>query len=256
MSKRNILFVVEGLNDEPRFLRRLLQVCYSTQLFNTYSYKTNIHVLAKHLEDEYPDFENEDIDIQLILRQYEEDINQRELLSEHYTDIFLVFDFEPHDHTPHFEIVKRMLSYFNDSTTRGKLFINYPMMQSYKHFPKLPFPQFKNESISYYDCKKYKEYVSKISQYTDLTKYDYPLFMSLTIHHLYKANYLLSASYELPTVEEYLSWEMSQIYDIQVSSLKKDAMIFVLNTCIFVLCDYKPNEFFRQLTDRKQQFLS
>ena len=255
MSDRRILFVVEGLNDEPKFIRRLLQVCYSTQQFKTYSYKTNIHVLAKRLEDEYPDFENEDIDIQLILRQYEDDDNQRELLSAHYTDIFLIFDFEPRDHTPRFEIIRRMLAYFNDSTTRGKLFINYPMMQSYKHFPKLPFPEFKDETVSCVDCKRYKEHVSNISKYTDLAKYDYPLFMSLAVHHLCKANFLLTEIYEIPTVEDYLSWEMPQIFDRQVSSLNNDEMVFVLNTCIFILCDYKPTSFFRQLSDRKQQFL-
>ena len=64
MSDRKILFVVEGLNDEPKFIRKLLQVCYSSQQFKTYSYKTNIHVLAKRLKNEYPNFENEDIDIQ------------------------------------------------------------------------------------------------------------------------------------------------------------------------------------------------
>lgn len=255
MSDRKILFVVEGLSDEPKFIRRLLQVCYSSQQFKTYSYKTNIHVLAKRLEDEYPDFENEDIDIQLILRQFENNEKQRELLSAHYTDIFLIFDFEPRDHTPQFDTIKRMLSYFNDSTTRGKLFINYPMMQSYKHFPKLPFPEFKNEAVSCDDCKKYKEQVSKISQYTDLAKYDYPLFMSLAVHHLCKANFLMTGIYKAPTVEEYLLWEMSQIFDVQVSTLYKDSRVFILNTCIFILCDYKPNAFFRQLTDRKQQFL-
>ena len=210
MSDRKILFVVEGLNDEPKFIRKLLQVCYSSQQFKTYSYKTNIHVLAKRLEDEYPNFENEDIDIQLILRQYEDDDNQRELLSARYTDVFLIFDFEPRDHDPRFDIIKRMLSYFNDSTNRGKLFINYPMMQSYKHFPRLPFPKFKDEAVSCVDCKRYKEYVSKISKYTDLSQYDYPLFMSLAAHHLSKANYLLTGKYELPKESDYLSWEMSQ----------------------------------------------
>lgn len=49
-------------------------------------------------------------------------------------------------HDPNFseEKICRLQMYFNDSTDVGKLYINYPMVESYQHFEDIPNDSFKN----------------------------------------------------------------------------------------------------------------
>ena len=159
----------------------------------------------------------------------------------------MIFDFEPQHNQPHFETIRRMLVYYDDSTFQGKLYINYPMMQSYKHYAALPDPLFYNTiatSLQWYD---YKEIVGKVSGYTDITKYTYPIIKELIEHHLKKAKYILTNSFILPTIDEYLSWSFAEIFDKQVVYKEQKSFVYVLNTCIFVIIDYRPLSFFRQL---------
>lgn len=254
MSDRNLLFIVEGEADEPKFIRHLFRICYPRQTYKTYTYRTNLHTLAKKLEDDYPDFDEDETDICLILRSYESSDTKRAILSEKYSDIFLIFDFEPQHDSPHFETIRRMLNYFQDSTSQGKLFINYPMMQSYKHLPALPDSQFFKTKATISDWGHYKQIVDNISAYTDITKYTYPIFVSLAAHHLKKANYVLTGSYTLPTLDEYCSWNLTDVFDKQLVYKNHDSFVYVLNTCIFVLADYRPTSFFRELRNRGNQF--
>lgn len=254
MAERKLLFIVEGENDEPKFLQRLLKVCYAKQGYQIYIYHTNLHTLAARLEKDYPDFTEVEVDIRLVLRSYEDDERKKARLSERYTDTFLIFDCEPHHDCPHFETIRQMLSVFSDSTSQGKLFINYPMMQSFKHLRNLPDEDFRERKVTIEECKKYKKLVGAESTYTDIGKYDYPVFMSLAAHHLKKAHYILRKSYTLPAQKDYLKWQHVEIFDRQMELKEQKQWVYVLNTCIFLLADYKPDAFFRQLADRQKRF--
>ena len=214
-DKRRILYICEGLTDEPGFLHCLMGKCFPFISYDIYSYRTTIHTLARHLRNEYPDFDNGDYDIRLILRELETDPSKRESLSASYSDIILAFDFEPHHDNPDFDTVRRMLIYFSDSTDMGKLYLNYPMMQSYKHFNRLPDPSFCTLSVDVNECWNYKERVGKVSKYSDLTKYDYQTLIALTVHHLRKANFVICGRYEVPSELAFLKWSGLEIYDRQ-----------------------------------------
>lgn len=242
MKNRNILFIVEGSNDEPKFICRLFDVC-NMGSFNTYSYNTNIHVLANHLRIDYPDFDEDVTDLLAILRSYESNPDKLKILNKEYTDIFLIFDLDPQDHMINFTMIKRMLDYYIDSTNQGKLFINYPMMQSYKHFKILPDDNFKNLRINLEQCRSYKYMVEEYSKYTNVDVYDYITFVSLAVHHLRKANYILNGVYSETSMEEYLKMNSSLIYDKQISLLKDLNCIYVLNTCIFKTIAVKKSSF-------------
>ena len=253
MNKR-ILFIVEGEHDEVRFLNSLYSTCFSGNNYQIYSYRTNIHILALVLNTEYPDFMNHEIDIRLLLRSKEQDEQKRELLSQTYSDIYLVFDFEPQHDVPHFEMIKKMMGYFDDSTDRGKLFINYPMIQSYKHLVTLPDPGFENRSVTIAQTKQYKQIVGDESAFTDLSAYNYPIFMSIAVHHIRKANKLLTGKYCLPGTDEYMSWKGSDIYDVEYSLMEQHGIINVLNTVIFLLVDYRPHHFFESISTHSNDF--
>ena len=153
MAKRTALFIVEGLSDEVKFVKKLLEKCNRNLDYKVFCYKTNIHVLAKELEDNYPDFDDEDeyIDFRLVLVGLADNEKDKNILSQNYNDIFLIFDFEPQEINPHFDVISIMLKYFNDSTEHGKLYINYPMMQSYKDFSYLPDDDFLDKKLYFND---------------------------------------------------------------------------------------------------------
>ena len=243
MPKR-ILVIVEGEADEVKFLRSLFQNCYKKADYKVYSYKTNIHVLAQELYNNYPDFDEDETDIKLVLASLETNADKKKKLLEKYTDVFMIFDFDPqHDH-PHFDTVRRMLKYFDDSTAQGKLFINYPMMQSYKHFSMLPDDSFADRKVTMEEIKNYKELVGNESNFTDLNKYTYLTFYSLAVHHLKKANKILTGDYLLPEIREYLDFDATNVYDKQLAILKSEEKVYVLNTCIFALVDFAPRRFY------------
>ena len=247
MLDRSFLFIVEGETDEPAFIKQMFQKCYPQLLYKTYSYKTNLHILAKRLEEDYPDFVQDETDIRLILRSYENSKEQRDILDGKYTDIFMIFDFEPQHNLPHFETIRSMLNYYSDSSSQGKLFINYPMMQSYKHFSALPDPEFYLTSVTSDEWSNYKEIVGKVSRFSDVSKYTYPTFVSITAHHLMKANYILTGLFVLPTKEQYEVWKLTEIFEKQVENKNQRSFVYVLNTCIFILVDYGPISFFKLL---------
>lgn len=254
MQSRSILFIVEGANDEPKFIRKLFKVCYR-DIYNTYSYKTSIHVLANHIEKYYPDFDDGFTDILGILKECESDPDELQILNNQYTDIFLIFDFDPQDQFANFGMIKRMLKYYTDSTNQGKLFINYPMMQSYKHFQSLPDDDFKNRTVSVDQCQNYKYHIGQISSYTNVEAYNYATFVSLAVHHLRKANYILKGVYEELNQENYLEVDSTLIYDKQFSLLTESNQIFVLNTCIFIMIDFNPKHFFHSISNNRSSFL-
>lgn len=225
---RNILFITEGPVDEPDFLQKMFQTFYPNKVYNIYSYNTNIHDLVSKL------FNNgkldDDLDIKLTLREQETDEEKLNILNQKYKDIFLVFDLDPQDNRIEFQKIKNLLNFFNDSSNRGKLYINYPMMQSYKHLKQMPDDKFKDRTINVSLANRYKEIVNRESKYTQITKYTYPIFMSIIAHHLKKANYILNGRYELPTSDEFTKWNYTQIYNKQIKLIQECKRLYILNT--------------------------
>ena len=165
MPNNRILFIVEGEVDEVTFLKQLYTQLNPKQKYEVYSYRTNIHILAQALCREYPDFETAEVDVQLVLSAMEKDEEKRKILRDRYRDVYLIFDFEPQHDCPHFDIIRRMLGYFADSTDHGKLYINYPMMQSYKDLESLPDDGFADRQVLVDDVKEYKKFPLYNSQF-------------------------------------------------------------------------------------------
>lgn len=191
----------------------------------------------------------------MILASIENDEKRKQLLYDTYSDIYMIFDFDPqHDH-PHFDTIRRMISYFNDSTLYGKLFLNYPMMQSYKHFDRLPCSSFEYLEVTLEEIKKYKEIVGNVSGFTDLSQYSYITYYSIAVHHLKKVNKVLNGLYEIPEIDDFFGIDYCSVYDFQLKSFKEREIVSVLNTCIFSLIDFTPNKFFSFVKQHKDDLL-
>ena len=225
----NILFITEGPVDEKEFLEKMFDICYKDKKYEIYSYNTTIHTLVSSLFDKSGHID-EDLDIKLTLRENEKDEEKRKILSQKYTEIFLIFDFEPQHNKLKFKEVKQLLNIFNDSTDKGKLYINYPMMQSYKHINKMPDKKFKDKKVALKDIYNYKDIVAKQTYYQDIRKY------------------------EISDKDTFYNFNFSKLYNLQLKLLKNEKMVYVVNTCILNIIEYNPTRLLEQINNQKERF--
>ena len=128
------------------------------------------------------------------------------------------------------------------------------MIQSYKHISVLPDPMFSFRTIEVKDVYQYKKIVGDESIITDLSIYSYKTFVSLSVHHIKKANYLWTGKNELPSVIDYLTLSHLDIFDVEYNLLTEKRVVSILNTSLFIFVDFKPEAFFREVTNNKLRF--
>lgn len=142
------LFIVEGHNEKEKLLSMIIK-CFPQMGINEDNiiiYGTNIYDLYSEIVKEYDlNWDELDVDLPFIVSRK---LHYSNLLrKEDFTNIVLIFDYERHD--PLFSIAKisRMQNYFTDMADAGKLYINYPMVESYMHFDGFPNDSFENTCI-------------------------------------------------------------------------------------------------------------
>jgi len=91
--KNNILVITEGVTDKE-LTERLLKVYGINEKFAFFSYGTNLYPLFNSISKEQ---DRDDWDILLFLRSREKDIKIQEMLSLHFAEVIMIFDFDPHD---------------------------------------------------------------------------------------------------------------------------------------------------------------
>lgn len=164
-SQRNrSLFVVEG-NFEKNFLFRLISKLYpelSIDFNNVWIYETNIYNLYETIKDYYgtDNWEDEDVDLPFVLSEKKGIPKCRKA---DFTSIILIFDYERQDTYFSAEKILKMQNYFNDSTDAGKLYINYPMVESMWDFNQ-PFED------SDYEHKSFKSNFQRGNEYKNKVK--------------------------------------------------------------------------------------
>lgn len=148
-KRRQSLFIVEG-NHEKNELIRLLLMCFpeiDIKEEDIIIYGTNIYMLYNEIVKEYQeDWDSIDVDLAYIVSRkkgYDVPLNKLD-----FNNIILIFDYERHDPNFSEDKICRLQKYFNNSTDVGKLFINYPMIESYQHFSGWPGEAFKETNIS------------------------------------------------------------------------------------------------------------
>ncbi len=131
-KKRNILVVSEGPNDK-RFISLLFREFINDCPFKIVTFKTDIYQLfnlyAKHGDNW------DEISLPTLLLAQRKRLNQKELedLRENFTDIFLIFDFDPQAPAYDPQKLLALMKHFRDSTDHGRLYINYPMLEAFRY---------------------------------------------------------------------------------------------------------------------------
>lgn len=246
------LIVVEGGRLEPGFFAQLKMV-FGLNL-DIYCLKYNIYLLYKKMKE--MEFNGNLKDVLLEVHDTEEN---RELLSQSFAYTYLIFDFDPH-HTEEYEKdvpletivennidkVREMAEYFVDETdpTIGKLYINYPMMESFKDCDSFEDDDYLTREISLPDVKDYKRIVgSRKMANKRIDRYSKSDFTLLTRQNVKKLGKICKVATEPMDYETYIQ-ESKQTNVLQreiefVSSLRK---IAVINTSVFFALDYYGNK--------------
>lgn len=152
---KRILLIVEGEKAEPKLLGKLNSIFFKTENILIWPYKTNIYDLYKKCIETDANFN--DLDIKQVIKSTENDEQIKAKIDEQYTDIVLVFDFDPQDPLFSGDKLSKMTDFFSNSTDNGKLYINYPMVESFKHIKKKGDGNF--DDIAFYNQKATSEEV-------------------------------------------------------------------------------------------------
>lgn len=205
-----ILFVFEGERREPYIFNTLKKMYWSEEEIVVTAYGCNIYALYKEMQSL-----GDEADIVDILRnKYKDKENDpfKEVhRSDSFSEIYLIFDYD-------FQDVKKsvsdlnsrltfMLSYFDEETEHGKLYINYPMVEAIRYTKALPDDNYWKYCVSREECRCFKRKVNEFSDYPNadfLVRGDFAKLMDvwdqLKLQNVSKANFICNGKNEYPSV--------------------------------------------------------
>lgn len=160
--RRQNLLIVEG-DHEKNKLFNLIFRCFpeiNIDIDAVWIYGTNIYMLYDDIIKEYGErWVEDEIDLPFVIskKQALGDVRYKE----DFVNIILVFDYERHDPNFSEQKILEMQDYFDDAADTGRLYINYPMIESYQHLRALPDGDYAERKIpvSLQPGRKYKELV-------------------------------------------------------------------------------------------------
>ena len=124
----------------------------------------------------------------------------------------MIFDYDFHDVNRSPEVLNEQLSYllsfFKEETENGKLYINYPMIESIRYTKQLPDRDYNTYTVSREDCRIFKRLSDNFSFYPNM---DFVLKGSrisraknwelLKRQNVAKANYICNGHFVYPPVD-------------------------------------------------------
>lgn len=214
MNKEKTLFIFEGAKTEDKLVEKLEHNFLGERHAIKCVFDAEIYQLYRTIKEE----NGFSIDIVSLLK--ERTAENAEILKDYNRDsfayIYLFFDYDAHSTLADDNKIKEMLSFFNDETEEGMLYISYPMVEAIRHFKDLE--SFKSLTVKckrrncpYKDECRDKDKCMKEPHYKNITamdsrpqlanvnSYTKQVWQDLITAHLCKANYLVNDTFTLPT---------------------------------------------------------
>ena len=271
-----ILFIFEGKDDKTYFesIKRLFFPAKSDTFVCTYN--SNIYSLYTKLKAHDALKEMLEVDTVSVLKEIlleKGDKTLEDIREDEVSEIYLFFDYDFQENSRTLEEnnsrLSELLDYFTDETGRGKLYINYPMVESLRYTKELPDNDYWSYTVSRQRCQEEKfkhqvhefsfyggnlEYLvltikpaddkTKIQQKTNITKTNW---LHLVTMNTSKANYICNDKNEPP--EEVNS--QKEIYDNQLAKYvdTEECKVAILNAFPIFLFDY----FGRKIVSGKEE---
>ena len=235
-SKRKILVLVEGARTDARLMEKLLAIYNIDVKYEIVSYGTNIYTLYGEM---FAENDPSMVDLLQILKTREIDPGKKAIFDTSYSDILLIFDFDPHAPDFSSEKIRRMAEYFVESSDMGKLYLNYPMVEAFYHMSSIPDEQYNNRfaTLEELQAGTYKMRVNRENRNHDYTKFatDKDECNIVIWQNIDNAR---SITHE-EKVSEYLPGQ-AHILTAQLVLLMEERKVAVLSTCPFFIPDYNP----------------
>lgn len=244
MNKTSVLIITEG-PDDKKIICKMLKTCNIADEHRIFVFKTNIYCLYDVMESQ-TDGDWEQVDLPLLLRTCTDNEDERKMLSQHFSEIILVFDYDPQHSTYSFDKIDRMYNYFSNASEKGKLYINYPMVEAAYHFKNFPNDEsYKKRIVTKQQLEnhEYKSIVDNDSkQIQGILDYsNFGVIKNSIKMNLKKAIYIYSGQYEKADIQKYSMIDFRKILKKQAKLYQTQQVIFVLFTLIFYLLDYDSN---------------
>lgn len=236
-NKRKILVLVEGARTDVRLVEHLLKVYKIDSKYQIVSYNTNIYTLYNEM---FSEGDPNSLDILQVLKAREQNQRVKQVFDDKYSDILLIFDFDPHDPLYSKEKITKMMNYFVESSDMGKLYLNYPMIEAFYHMHSIPDPEYMNRCAYLSELKAgtYKERVNKESRNHSYSKFACSCDeCNIVISQNVEKAWSIIGNYE------YGQMDLPDTYEVliaQIDKLSYDAAVYVLCTCVFFIIDYNP----------------
>ena len=171
-----ILFVFEGNKREPELFRAIETLFFKDSQHIVCSFGNNIYELYQQLKD----LDGSGDMVSLLRERYDgrpDSPFSEESKSSDFSEIYLIFDYDFHNRNISLNEmnsrISEMLDMFGNETENGKLYINYPMVESFFHMASIPDPNYDNYDASIEELKshKYKKRVQQETVYHEYRKF-------------------------------------------------------------------------------------
>lgn len=253
-----ILFVFEGKENEPDIMKIINNLFFEDKrdIDIFVSYCNNIQSLFNELN------KDDDLDLVGLLKENETKHPELEKKLEkcnrdEFSEIYLFFDYDIKKTDKHNkdsletqnEKIKEMLELFDNETEKGKLYINYPMVESIRYFKKeLPDKNYYTYTTNLFIGRKFKEDTNNFSHYKNLDfitskdKNQQSNWKHIIDLNIKKANHICSDLNELPSKK--ISINQQEIFKNQLSKYVSKNEIAILNSFPLFLYEYFPINYF------------
>ena len=260
-----ILFVFEGKDDKTYFesIKRLFFpeksdtfVCtYNSNIYSLYTKLTEHDILKGKLEVDTVSVLKE-----ILLEKGDETL--KDIREDEVSEIYLFFDYDFQEKARTLEEnnqrLSEMLEFFTDETDHGKLYINYPMVESLRYTKELPDNDYWQYTVTRQKCQeeKFKHQVhefsfygsnleyfivtvkpaddeAKIKEKTDIAKQNWQYLIVMNVS---KSNYICNGKNEIPEISD----NQKLVFDNQLTKyvMTEECKVAILNAFPIFLFDY------------------
>ncbi|MBQ0002290.1 MAG: hypothetical protein KBT21_02005 [Treponema sp.] len=276
-----ILFIFEGGVREPALYKTMKYLFLSDSIKDDIivSYCSNIYSLYKKMKElDAFDESVDSADIVTVLKeqlansQSQQDELAKIESSDSISEVYLFFDYDLKrtDELNKLSVedqnsqIKELLEYFDNETEHGKLFIDYPMVESIRYFKKeLPDEDYVTYVTDMFIGKRFKDEADSVSLYKTLRFISFDLNKSGEIKlphnrfretdeqkvneikenwnhikqlNIKKANYICSGTNDFPEIKDKINQQ--NIFNGQIEKYLPGGKIAILNSFPLFLYEY------------------
>lgn len=230
----NILFIFEGLKTEKLITDSLIKFFVNENTVITCAYCTTIYKMYADISaDEY-------LDTFSLVKDISENKDAlKGFKRSDFAQIYMFFDYDGHASNASDKKLNDLLTFFNEETEKGKLYISYPMVEALNHIES--FDTFNDLKTARKDFQNYKKIVRDncIENLKRFNLYEMDMWKKLIEIHLKKMNEIVNSVYEFPVeIVDQLT-----IFNKQLEKyINVDQTVSVLSAFPVFLHDYYGNE--------------